>query len=138
METKRIPPATDPLEGLTVGAFATIGMVECPPDASLYDVASLMSTHLVHAVIVDDGTDRGVIADGDLISAAASGQFDHLLAGDISGTEMVAVTYDETLFRASQIMAEHSLTHLVVRRADGTPVGVLSTIDLARAIALRV
>lgn len=138
MEARTRPQANDPIEGLTVGAFATIGLVECPADAPLDEVASLMATHLVHAVVVEGDEGRGVIADSDLISAVASGEFEHLSAGDVAGSELVGVTCDETLTRATQLMAEHGLTHLVVLGENGLPIGVISTIDVARAISLRV
>lgn len=39
---------------------------------------------------------------------------------------------DERLERAAQLMAEHGVSHLVVvDAADGHPIGVLSTLDLA-------
>jgi CBS domain-containing protein len=42
---------------------------------------------------------------------------------------------DDTLMRAAQLMTEHAVTHLlVVDPAGGLPVGVLSTLDVARAL----
>jgi CBS domain-containing protein len=40
----------------------------------------------------------------------------------------------ETLERAAQLMAEHEVTHLLVV-AERKPVGVISSLDLAAAIA---
>ncbi|MBK5117460.1 MAG: CBS domain-containing protein, partial [Thermoleophilia bacterium] len=92
----------------------------------------------VHAVVVvDDSREPPVISDVDLIAAAASGQFDRLSAGDIAGTESISVDRNESLDRAAQILAEHSVAHLIVRDEGRVPVGVLSTLDLARAISGR-
>ena len=45
---------------------------------------------------------------------------------------------DETLERAAQLMAENAVAHLVVVDPDtGHPVGVLSTLDVAAALATR-
>lgn len=45
------------------------------------------------------------------------------------------VDRDEPLERAAQLMVEHQLTHLLVTGPAGMPVGVLSTLDVAGAIA---
>ena len=42
----------------------------------------------------------------------------------------------DTLQRATQLMVEHALTHLVVVEGD-RPVGIISTLDIAAALAER-
>ncbi len=131
-------PESSPLAGFGVNSFASDGIVSVPSDAPLDEVAQLMSNHGVHAVVVvDDSREPPVISDVDLIAAAASGQFDRLSAGDIAGTESISIDRDESLGRAAQILAEHSVAHLIVRDEGRVPVGVLSTLDLARAISGR-
>lgn len=126
-----------PLRGLTVGGFATMGVVDVPAEAPLEEIAATMAAHGVHAVVVEMDTDWGIVSDSDLVSALASGESSHLLAKDIVGTEVVAVTCDDALDRATQLMAEHGLTHLIVTGGGTEPIGVISTFDLARALALR-
>lgn len=131
--------APDPLAGATVDQFASVGIVSCPPDAPLDEVAWLMANNRVHAVVVvdDDAAEPPVIADADLIAAADSGRFDQLSARDIAGTEAVSVRTDEPLDRAAQLLAEHGVTHLIVRERRRLPVGILSTLDVAGAISGR-
>ena len=138
-QTKQSSPMPDPLAGRTVDEFASVGILSCTPDAPLGEVAWLMANNRVHAVIVADDTrpEPPVIADADLIAAAGSGHFDELRAGDIAGTEPVSVNTDETLERAAQLLGEHGVSHLVVRDRRGMPVGILSTLDVARAISGR-
>ncbi len=128
-----------PLSGRRVEEFASIGILSCAPDAPLAEVAWLMADNRVHAVLVADDTrpEPPVIADADLISAAGSGRFDELCARDIAGSEAVSVSDDETLERAAQLLAEHGVSHLVVRDRRRLPVGILSTLDVARAISGR-
>lgn len=128
---------SDRLAGLSVDQFASIGIVACTPDAPLDDVARLMATNRVHAVVVvdDDAPEPPVIADSDLIAAADSGHLDELAARDIAGTEAVSVRTDESLDRAAQLLAEHGVTHLIVRDRGRMPIGILSTLDVARAIS---
>ena len=137
--TQRSSALPNPLSGRTVDEFASVGILSCTPDAPLGEVAWLMAENRVHAVVVadDDRPEPPIIADGDLIAAADSGHFDGLCARDIAGTEAVSVRDDETLERAAQLLAAHNVSHLVVRDRRRMPVGILSTLDLARAISGR-
>jgi predicted transcriptional regulator len=126
----------DPLAGRTVEEFASIGLLEVTPDVPLGEVASLMANNRVHAVLVaDPGAEPSVIADSDLIAAADSGHFDELAARDVAITEPVSVRDGESLERAAQLLNEHRVTHLVVRDHRRQPIGILSTLDVARAIS---
>lgn len=132
-------PGPDPLAGATVEQFASVGIVACAPDTALDEVAFLMANNRVHAVIVvdDDSAEPPVIADSDLIAAAASGRFDDLTAGDIASGEGASVRADEPLAQAARTLAELGASHLIVRDQRGAPVGILSTLDVARAISGR-
>lgn len=132
-------PGADPLAGASVEQFANVGIVACAPDAPLDEVAFLMANNRVHAVIVvdDDAADPPVIADSDLIAAAASGRFDQLSAGDVASAEVASVRGDEPLAQAARLLAERGASHLIVRDQRGQPVGILSTLDVARAISGR-
>lgn len=134
------PPGADPLEGRSVGDVATAEIVTCGADAPLEEVAWTMSVNRIHAIIVkDEERDQlPVISDSDLIAAAQSGRFHELSAADIAGTEEVGVHVEDSLGRAAQLLAEHGVSHLIVRDHDGTPVGIVSSLDLADAIAGRV
>ena len=133
------PPSawTGPLAGRTVADFATVGILACSPEAPLKEVAWLMANNRVHAVLVvdDDLPEPPVIADADLVAAAATGHFEQLCARDIAGTEAVSVREDDTRERAGQLLSEHGVAHLVVRDDQRMPIGILSTLDVARAIS---
>jgi CBS domain-containing protein len=113
----------------------------CGPEASLVSVAHTLAAHHIHAVVVEGlGEDAGdspwgIVSALDVSHAAAHPR-DHRTAADTAATEVVTVSPDEPLPRAAQVMAEHELTHLVVVESpDGRPVGILSTLDIARAYA---
>ena len=133
------PPNASPLAEATVEGFANIGIVGCMPDAPLSEVAFLMANNRVHAVVVvDDSTaEPPVITDSDLIAAAASGEFEHLSASDIASSEAVSVQLDAPLEDAARLLAERGASHVIVRDHRGTPIGVLSSLDVARAISGR-
>jgi CBS domain-containing protein len=54
-------------------------------------------------------------------------------AGELAASDVVAVDPADTLEHAAQLMAEHDTAHLiVVSPVTGRPVGILSTLDVAR------
>jgi CBS domain-containing protein len=121
----------------------TAGVISCSPDTPLRAVARLMADHSVHAVYVfDDGVEAdetvelwGLVSDLDLV-AAAMGPIDELTARESSVTPLVSVSSDERLGRAAQLMVENGVSHLAVTDpASGRPLGVLSTLDVARSVA---
>ncbi len=113
------------------------GIVSCAGDASLGEVAGTMARHRVHAVAIDDPDGRrpaAVVSDLDVIAAIASGE--QPTAARTAGTEPLAVSSDERLDRAAQLMSEHAVSHLlVVDAVNGHPVGMLSTLDIAAVYA---
>lgn len=113
------------------------GILSCLADAPLGEVAGIMTTHGVHAVAITDGEDTrptGVVSDLDVVAALASGE--ELSAAQAAATELLAVPADERLDRAARLMAQHGVSHLVVLdSADGHPIGVLSTLDVAAVYA---
>jgi CBS domain-containing protein len=119
-----------------------IGIFTCPPETSLRDVAQMMATHHIHCVVVTDIAARGsgarswgVLSDLELARAAGPDAADRT-ASETAATELVTVAADEALSRATQLMAEHDTSHLVVvQSTTGKPVGVLSTLDVAGVLA---
>lgn len=130
------------LEFRPVSSAMHPGVITCHPGATLRDVARMMANVGIHAVVVwgDEEDDSqgfwGIVSDLDLVTAAARGE---RLAGPAVGaakSEVVTVRAGESLLRAAQLMEAHRATHLVVIADDrDRPVGVLSTLDLARALA---
>jgi CBS domain-containing protein len=129
---------------IAVGEVMHAGVIDCPPQTPLHRVAALMAERGVHCVIVD-GLARGpghteqlvwgIVSDVDLMRAAGSGQLDGE-AGRVAVTEIVTVEAGEDVERAAQLMGEHDCSHLVVVDEDaGRPLGVISSLDVARAVA---
>jgi CBS domain-containing protein len=118
------------------------GIVGCAADAPLSEVAWLMSEHRIHCVVVArvavDGHGTrflwGVVSDLDLVRAAAGGE--DLTAGQIAATEPLSALPSDSLADIARIMGEHDVAHLVVLdEREREPIGVISTLDLARAAA---
>lgn len=128
-------PITVPYDDARVRDAMTPGVISCAPETSLRTVARMMATYRVHAVVVFDDADWRIVSDLDLVASASAS--DDRTAGSVSATPLVTVTPDETLERAAQLMAEHECAHLIVRELGADrPLGVLSTLDVARALAV--
>ena len=126
-----------------VSDVMTEGLITCAPATPLRGVARLMAAHRVHSVFVFDfGTEDdespelwGIVSDLDLV-AAAWANVDSQTAGESAVTPLVYVRRDDDLRHAAQLMAESGVSHLaVVDPKTRRPVGVLSTLDIARAVA---
>jgi CBS domain-containing protein len=120
------------------------GLISCSPDTPLRTVARMMATYRVHAILVTahgaeelpGGSLWGVVGDADLLHAAERADVDVQTARGIAATPVLTVASSEELAHAAQLMLEHELSHLiVVEQLSERPIGVLSTLDVARALA---
>lgn len=133
-----------PLQDLRVIDTMHPGVISCPPETSLRTVARMMATYRVHAIIVhahDDeelpaGDRWGVVTDAELVAAARDKDLDELTAQQIAATPVLTVATVDPLERAIQLMVEHEVSHVIaIERHSGRPIGVVSTLDVARALA---
>ena len=118
------------------------GMVSCPPDTPLRTVARMMATYRVHAIVVHARSDEqgsehwGVVGDADLIRVAHEASLDEVTAEQIAASPVLVVTTVDPLERVIQLMVEHEVTHVIVTEGrSGRPLGLISTLDLARVLA---
>ncbi|HUJ54920.1 MAG TPA: CBS domain-containing protein [Gaiellaceae bacterium] len=132
-----------PFAEAMVGDAMSPGIISCPPETPLRVVARMMSTFSVHAVFVfehqdeDDEAHRlwGVVSDLDLVAASRL-DVDSLTAGASAVTPLVTVTAERPLGEAASLMAQHGIAHLAVTDPlTRRPIGVVSTLDIARSIA---
>lgn len=134
------PPVS--LETGTVGDAMSHGLISCAPETPLRVVARMMATYGVHAIFVfeyaaDDEAPHlwAVVSDLDLVAATRL-DLDTLTAGATAVTPLVTVAVDSSLAEAGSLMAQHGVAHLAVTEAgSGRPIGVISSLDIARAIA---
>jgi CBS domain-containing protein len=141
------PRAVPRFDAASVADVMHHGVVTCAPGASLEDVAELMVRHGVHCLVVEglvadpDGGERlvwRVLDDLDLARALAR---DGITASTMPAAEAATgpgatVAPDDSLTLAASLIVANGLTHLVVATDQGgRPVGVVSALDLARALA---
>jgi len=118
---------------LQVREIMTRGVIEAPPETPLRAVARLMAAHRVHAVAVRGDLGWGIVSDLDLMAAAAL-DLDRRTAGQTASSPALTVAQDESLERVAQLMTENETAHVIVAGPEGEPTGVVSTLDVARAL----
>jgi CBS domain-containing protein len=132
-----------PFELVTVGDVMSRGVIHCPPETPLRVVARLMATYGVHAIFVLEHTDEddeapqlwAVVSDLDLVAATRL-DLDTLTAGATAVTPLVSVDSEDSIANAGSLMAQYGIAHLAVTGPDShRPIGVISTLDIARAVA---
>jgi CBS domain-containing protein len=133
------PPAT--FESAAAGDLMSRGVISCPPETPLRVVAKMMATHGVHAIFVFEHSDDedpqlwAVVSDLDLVAATRL-DLDTLTAGATAVTPLVSVATDCPISEAGSLMAQYGIAHLAVTDpVSRRPIGVISTLDIARAIA---
>jgi CBS domain-containing protein len=127
----------------TVGDAMSHGLISCSPETPLRVVARMMATYGVHAIFVfeyaEGSDDRpqpwAVVSDLDLVAATRL-DLDTLTAGATAVTPLVSVAADSPIGEAGSLMAQYGIAHLAVTAPSShRPIGVISTLDIARAIA---
>jgi len=120
------------------------GVISCLPETPLRAVARMMASYRVHAIIVmprhmgdlAHSLSWGVVSDLDLIRGAQDGDVDTDTARTVAGTPVRSIESTAPLAGAVDAMIAEGLSHLIVVEPHaGRPVGVLSTLDVARVLA---
>lgn len=119
------------------------GIVACSQSAGIAEVAQVMADFRVHCVAVIGAADdengdpaiRGIVSDLDLLKWATGADV-HAAAGRVARDPIAYIAPDTPLHEAAQTMAEQETQHLVVLGPEqNTPVGILSTLDIAAVLA---
>ncbi|MBV9336916.1 MAG: CBS domain-containing protein [Solirubrobacterales bacterium] len=115
------------------------GILSCDREATLSDVARMMSTHHVHCLVVGGAAEGepvqapvwGMISDLDLLRAGLRPDSPDT-AGDLAQRSVTTVATTSALRDAAELMLTNGTSHVVaVNPETGRPVGILSTLDIA-------
>ena len=117
------------------------GVITCPADATLPEVARLLLEHRIHAAVVtQDDVAIGVVSQTDLVLARQGRSREQavtLTAGDVMTPDPLTCRPDMLLADAVTLMARRGIHRLFVTKSDDErmPVGVLSFTDILHRIA---
>jgi CBS domain-containing protein len=130
---------TPRLENAIVADAMRHGVLSCPADATLRDAARTMSLHHVHTIVVTDpadGSPAGILSDSVLLGALLDFPRGDPPLADVADADVSAISSDEPLTVAAELMRERGIDHVLVRDAEsGRPSGMLSTLDVAGILA---
>jgi len=107
-----------------------------PEGTALRDVIVEMTRKRKGMTTVVDAAGRlvGVITDGDLRRLHLTGKsIDELSAGQIGSREPKTIQADDLAAKALEVMETWQITSLVIRDADGRPLGLIHMHDILRA-----
>jgi len=119
------------------------GVITCRADATLGQVAVMLTQHHVHALVVSDrdGRPLGIISDFDLLAGEwlsadpeSLEAMRTMTAGELMSTPIDAVEADTPFNEAARRMREEQVHRLLVLEA-GNPVGVISISDFVAGLA---
>jgi CBS domain-containing protein len=136
--------SSSPLAGLCVADVMHPGLISCPPETSLRAVARMLATYRVHAVVVfprhmgdvEHALAWSVVSDLDVARAAREGGFDAQTAGAAAAGAVRTIDAAAPLADAVAAMVADGVSHVIaIEPTSGRPVGMLSTLDIARALA---
>jgi CBS domain-containing protein len=128
------------LDHATVADAMHPGILSCEADATLEDVARMMSTHHVHCVVVKGATDDPaaawkLVSDLDVLRAGIRGDAPDT-AAELALAPAVTVATTDPLREAAELMLAKSTSHVVaVNPQTDAAVGILSTLDIAGVLA---
>ena len=128
--------------GPTLGELMSIEPITIGVDEAIGNAEQVMSQRGISGLPVVDrlGRLQGVLSQTDIVRAHASGQpvanWPGLAVRHLMTAPALTIRLDESLLTAARMMEQHHVHRLVVVAPDGEhPVGVISTIDLVRALA---
>jgi CBS domain-containing protein len=130
-------------EHATVADAMHPGILSCDTEATLSEVAQIMSTHHIHCIVVrgaaggeaDESPVWGMISDFDLVRAGMRVDAPDSAAA-IARRPVISVETTAALRDAAELMMTKGTGHIVaVNPQTGHPVGILSTLDIAGVLA---
>lgn len=127
-----------PWSAIPVDQVMRSRVLTCRAGTPMRDLARMMVTHAVHAVVVVGGEDSdefvtGIVTDRALAQAGAEGR--DPVAEELADPETPTVSANWSLEQAARHMLGTGSAHIVVIDGRGAPIGMLSTLDLARIMA---
>ena len=118
------------------------GVLCVPLHTPLTKVAQMMARYQVHCVVALDERGEyqtrvwGLIPAAELVRIATMDELENRTAGPSATSGVVTVEPTDSVHDAARLMSENDVDHvIVVDSVSNRPVGILSTLDVARVLA---
>jgi CBS domain-containing protein len=129
---------------MNVGQICRARLVKAAQNTPLSEVAQLMSTQHVGAVVVTDGDGEkaplaGIITDRDIVSAQLDQAKDlsSLSAGAAMTRNVLTLAKDESIDGAIAHMRARGVRRAPIVSAEGIPIGLVSVDDLIAQLSFK-
>ena len=122
----------------TVASVMTKSVLSADLNSNAKDCAKAMAKRGVScAVITHGGSAVGIVTERDLVSKVLAESIDpkNVLVRDIMSTPLITIEPNAGLPSAAELMAEDRVRRVVVVNGSGTLAGLVTTGDIARALA---
>lgn len=127
-------------EEQTVAKMMSRSVMAVELNTNTKDCAKAMAKKGVScAVITQRGSAVGIVTERDLVSKVMAESIDprNVLVRDIMSTPLITIPPSAPLTSAAELMAQYRVRRLVVVDSTGNLTGVITTGDIARALAER-
>jgi len=107
-------------------------------NSNVKDCAKAMAKNKAgYAVVVESGRAIGIVTERDMVWKVIADTLNpsKVLVRDIMSTPLITIPPSATMMEAAKIMSEYKVRRLVVIDSTGNPSGIISSNDLARALA---
>jgi CBS domain-containing protein len=106
-------------------------VVTVTADTTLVEAARVLAEERVGSLVVGEETIQGIVTETDIVRAVGSGtDLSTTTVGDIMSEPVVTIRPDESARVAGERMGHNGVKKLPVTE-NGTPVGIVTTTDLA-------
>ncbi|MEW5880719.1 MAG: CBS domain-containing protein [Pseudomonadota bacterium] len=121
---------------MKVNRYMTRSVLTVTPDTEFHRALDLMRSRRVHHLpVVDGGRVVGMVAERDLLLAAANFGSSELPVGEIMSHPAVCVAETAPLKEAARVLVEKHIGSLPVLDSTGALVGIITETDIFRIAA---
>jgi CBS domain-containing protein len=119
------------------------GLITCRPDARMREIAEVLVSSHIHALVVtdSDGELLGIVADSDLLAGEWLAEDEEslatmraMMAGELMTAPVVTIAAEDSVEDVAAVLGREHLSRLVVTDGD-RPVGIVAISDLVAQVA---
>ncbi len=125
---------------IRVGDIMSRNLVTADANSSIVDIARIMRDRRVSSVLITrEGKVIGIITERDIVRrvVAEGRDLNNTKASDVMSSPIVAISEDAKLSDAALLMAQKRIRRLVIIDSSGNLVGIITTTDLSKYMALQ-
>jgi|GEM_PF-362550 predicted transcriptional regulator len=118
--------------GIKVGNLVNKKLIYVEKGTKAIDAIKLMFKNNIGSVLILDGTKLlGIFTERDLLKSVANGEDLNQPIENLATTkDLITIKFEDSLYKAAELMAKKYIRHLIVLDENDKPVGVISIRDI--------